>query len=305
MFLPISAIIPVAERPALVQEAIASVLRGTALPQELIVVLSPTLIPIKRECSYPDAPAVESILKAEEIARLSQNRAAQLKTRILFCKRPYVSAARNTGASQAQNPWLAFLDSDDLWHLDKLRKQWEYLKKRPQLKACHSKEKWIRSGSLIKQPVYLQPRRGRFLKAAFGHCLLSCSALLIHRETFQKLGAFDETFEVCEDFAFFLRYLKDFPMGLCQETLVSKRSGDWPQLSKKYHSLDLWRIRALLQFLESFARDLYTDEKEAALAVLAKKINIVKTGALRRKQTDTLKKIRFFEEAKAKIRAQI
>ena len=294
MFLPVTAIIPLSERPLLVREAIASVLRGSFLPKELIVVLSPSSPPLSSEQSPSslDRLAVEDILKPENIAQISQHKALGLETQILFCKTPYPASARNMGARHAKQPWLAFLDSDDLWHRDKLQKQWEYLKKRPQLRACHSREKWLSFSSLLKQPSHLKARGGVFLKAAFSYCLISPSALFIHKETFQKLGAFDESFEVCEDFEFFLRYLKDFPIGLCGgPPLLTKCSGNWPQLSKKYHSMDLWRIRALFKFLQNFGEGLRSDEREAAMASLKRKIAIVKKGALARSATSRLRKL--------------
>ena len=165
-------------------------------------------------------------------------------------------------------------------------KQWQYLIKRPHLKACHNLEQWIKSGNHLKQPQHLRPRRGRFLQAAFSHCLISCSALLIHKETFQQCGGFDESFEVCEDFAFFLHFLKDYPIGLVNEKLTIKRAGNWPQLSKKYHSLDALRVLAILKFLEAHGSTLKQQEWEAGIAAMKNKITILNKGAARRRKKD-------------------
>lgn len=41
------------------------------------------------------------------------------------------AVARNIGVSHAQTEWIAFNDSDDSWHDDKLTKQYEYLLSHP------------------------------------------------------------------------------------------------------------------------------------------------------------------------------
>ena len=281
--LPVSAVIPVLDRPRLVREAVFSAVQGSAVPQELILVLSPLESKI-----YPDKEAVEKILL--EIKQ------PHLESRLLLCPRPYAASARNEGALQAKNSWIAFLDSDDLWTETKLRKQWDYLQKRPHLRACHCGEEWIKSKRKIKHPPHLRPHRGRFLQAALRGCLVSCSALLIRKDTFHSCGGFDETFEVCEDFAFFLRYLKDYPIGLVNEKLTVKRSGEWPQLSQKYHSMDFFRIQAVLKFLKKLGKTLKKEELEAAKQSLSKKMQILQTGAARRGSRAALLKYQFLEK---------
>ena len=207
--------------------------------------------------------------------------------RMICCSKKGVSAARNLGVSRSMNSWIAFLDSDDLWHRDKLEKQWEYLKKRPHLHACHNWEEWNKHGNKLKQPTHLRPRIGRFLAASFFHCLVSCSSLLIRKTILEKCGCFDESFEVCEDFLFFLNYLAFYPIGLVPEELTTKRSGGWSQLSSSRSCLDEERIRAILIFLGAHCSKLNPSEYQAAQEACQNKLKILKQGAAKRGNYNT------------------
>ncbi len=270
----------------MLQEALSSIVEGRALPQEIIVILSPDLQQDERGHTtlVYDASTARAARDFFRAIQKQSSQQRQLRCKIVKCPYPYAAAARNYGAAKACAPWLAFLDSDDLWHKEKLWKQWEYLRQRPHLKACHSQEEWIKHGKILKQPAHLKARLGSFLSAALEHCLISCSSLVIRKESYLECGGFDESLEVCEDFAFFLHYLRRYPMGLVHEKLTIKRAGSWQQLSQKYHSLDLWRLRAIRTFLSLYQRQLSKEQIEAAHRAMAKKVRILESGARKRKR---------------------
>ena len=55
------------------------------------------------------------------------------------------AAARNTGIEAARGVFLAFLDSDDLWHEEKLERQMQRFAARPELDYCvtHIRNFWV------------------------------------------------------------------------------------------------------------------------------------------------------------------
>jgi hypothetical protein len=97
----VSVVIPTYNRQKLVQEAIASVLRQTYADYEVIVV---------DDGSTDDTGLVLNQLYGPTIRYFYQDNQGE-------------SAARNLGIGRARGEYVAFLDSDDLWHPKKLEHQ--------------------------------------------------------------------------------------------------------------------------------------------------------------------------------------
>lgn len=269
----ITVIIPVRGRAELLREAILSVLNGRALPAELIVVVDGT----------PGETVRETQAAREIFSDFGERRTL---CRIIHGTVRGPAGARNAGIRVSRSPWLAFLDSDDLWTAEKLSRQWDFLSKRPHLHGCQTLEIWRKGDRLLSQPQHLRMRTGRFLKDSLHTCLISPSAVLLRRDCFDELGELDESFLVCEDFEFWLRYLSRHPLGLLEEPLVIKRSGSWPQQSARFHSLDRERIRAILKTVR--AGRLRDDEVIHARLACRQKLEILRRGAIKRGRDHTL-----------------
>ena len=67
----------------------------------------------------------------------------------------------------------------------------------------------------------------------------------------EDVGMFDENFVVCEDFDLWLRISSREVIGYLEDPLTIKHAGHGDQLSFTYHSMDLWRVRALIKHLGS------------------------------------------------------
>lgn len=155
--------------------------------------------------------------------------------------------ARNAGVALGQSPFVAFLDSDDLWDLSKLAKQMTQLQNDASLQWVHCNEQWQRNGKPVLQRAEHRKQGGDFLARAFGRCLIANSAVVFRREFYEKHGGFNPHFPVCSDFELWLRMLADCPIGFLDEALVVKRAGDWPQVSSTPET-DRYRVLALHRF---------------------------------------------------------
>ncbi len=95
---------------------------------------------------------------------------------------------------------------------------------------------------------------------------------MISREVLERVGCFDESLSVCEDFDLWLRVLKNYELGLIEKELVTKYAGHKDQLSIKYHSMDVQRIYALNKHIEV----------KGVKEEIIKKYQILIQGALKR-----------------------
>ncbi len=257
----VSVIIPTRNRCAMVRQAVESVLTQKGAGFELIVV---------DDGSEDDTPRLlASYGTALQTVRLEHSRG--------------VSAARNAGIHVSQGEWLAFLDSDDLWLPKKLRAQLDFFRQNPGMRICQTDEIWMQNGRRRNPKKYHAKPSGWCFERLLERCLVSPSAVMLHRSLFDEVGLFDESLPACEDYDLWLRIGCRYPIGLVPKALVIKRGGHLDQLSATVPALDRFRLQALAKLLNT--APLKPAQKAQVLNVLQRKASIYATGCLKRGKT--------------------
>jgi glycosyltransferase involved in cell wall biosynthesis len=252
----ISVIIPTYNRAAMVVEAVESVLAQEMSEFELIVI---------------DDGSTDD----------TETRLGIFGSRLHYFKQQNagVSRARNRGLEIARAPLVAFLDSDDLWLPAKLRVQHKYMVEHPDVLICQTEELWLRNGRRVNPKIRHQKPSGDIFQRSLDLCLVSPSAVMARQELFARIGCFDETLPVAEDYDLWLRAAVDYPVPLLLEPLVIKRGGRLDQLSAG-SSIDRHRIKALEKLLDSDR--LSTKQYQWTWETLQRKCKIYGQGCLKR-----------------------
>jgi len=254
----ISVVIPTYNRYIFLKRAIASVVSQTYKVGEIIVI--------------DDG--------SDDQTSNIQNEFPQIE--YFFQKNKGVSSARNLGIQKAKYEWIAFLDSDDSWDKKKIEKQVLFHQNNPNLYMSYTDEKWIRDEKELKVPKKYQKFGGFIFEQCISHCIIAPSSSLLHRSLFQKVGVFDESLEVCEDYDLWLRIAISYEIGLINEKLITKYAGHNDQLSFKHWGMDRFRVKSLEKFLES-------DKKVSVKATLLKKYEVLLKGARKHNLDDNVK----------------
>lgn len=153
-----------------------------------------------------------------------------------------VSAARNVGMRAATQPWLAFLDADDIWLPNKLDLQWAALCAAAGAKASITdrtslSEDGPLAGTLfslnrdyptlprrrVAQDAYLLERAPMCAALLRGNFVL-LSSLVVDRDLALASGGFDEAMRYCEDLDLTLRIAALTDIVAVETPLVVKRA---------------------------------------------------------------------------------
>lgn len=255
----VSVIIPVFNRNILLRRAIDSVLNQKYKKFELIII---------DDCSDEN---IDELIK-----KFKDKRIKILKNDI----NKGVSYSRNFGIKNSNYNLIAFLDSDDEWLPDKLIRQVEYLEKNKNVNLIHTEEIWIRNGKKVNQKKRHKKSGGDIFISSLELCLISPSSVLLKNKIFKTYGYFDESLPVCEDYDLWLRITAFEEVGFISKPLIIKYGGHSDQLSKKYETMDKFRVISMLRLYQN--KYLKKEKKDALKEIILKKSNILLNGALKR-----------------------
>lgn len=270
----ISVVIPTYNRYEVLQRALESVYSQTYMPHEVIIIddgSSDNTSQIQQD--FPHAVYI-------------------------YQENAGVSSARNLGIQKSTSEWIAFLDSDDTWHADKLSRHVEFHKKNSEILMSYTDEKWIRDSLEVKVPKKFHKFGGDIFEKCLSHCIIAPSAALMHKKLLDAVGLFDESLEVCEDYDLWLRVASENSIGLIDERLITKHGGSDDQLSMRHWGMDRFRVRALEKLLE-----IEVAKKDLIIDILLQKYTLLLKGAIKYNKTFEIKeyksKIAFYKSLKA------
>jgi len=248
----ISVVIPTYNRYEVLKRALSCVFSQTHLPFEVIVI---------------DDGSTD---KTQQIIQEFPN------IKYFFQDNAGVSSARNLGIKKASCEWIAFLDSDDEWHREKLEEQVAFHKKNSEILMSYTDEKWVRNSFEVKIPKKFAKFGGEIFKECISHCIIAPSATVIHKSLLNAVGTFDEGLEVCEDYDLWLRIANKHQIGLVDKKLITKYAGHEDQLSFKHWGMDKFRVLALENLLKYESK-----YKKLILEALLQKYELLLKGAIK------------------------
>lgn len=206
----VSVVIPTYNRDKVVLCAVNSVLNQTYEDLEIIVV--------------DDGSTDNTKMILESIS--------DKRFRYVYQENAGACAARNRGIELARGDYIAFHDSDDIWHLDKLKKQMDiFIKYNPDIIFC--KLNCIsKDGNVEVKPDYFCEG---FLNPIINLFGIGTQTLIAKREVLEDLH-FDESVPRLQDFELLYRASKKYTIYCIDEGLVDYTIGE-DSISLSYHKL--------------------------------------------------------------------
>ena len=137
----------------------------------------------------------------------------------------YGNVEVNLGVRQAQGRYVAFQDSDDEWHTDKLEKQMPLLLDTVRgydLVYCEFTRYYgeERHDLIPSKNIPLSCKQGKMLAVLLLQPMISTQTIVVKRDVFLQVGGFDEHLKTFEDYEFTLRFSRDHHIGFVEESLV-------------------------------------------------------------------------------------
>ncbi len=198
----VSVILPTYNRAGILEESIASVLGQTYGDLELIVVDDGSTDGTAELIGGIRDPRLRYI-------RLDENGGG--------------AAARNIGLENASGRYIAFQDSDDKWHREKLERQVQAINDcSPETGVVYSSYVRIAGSRRTRIPYeWVRKKDGELLRELLKINFIGLPAALVRKECFDRVGYFDEELPRLVDWDMWIRIAKHYRFAFIDEVLLT------------------------------------------------------------------------------------
>jgi glycosyltransferase involved in cell wall biosynthesis len=157
-----------------------------------------------------------------------------------------VSAARNTGISNSQGKYIAFIDADDLWEPTKLEKQVNCLEANPTVGLVYTWTAFIDKFSKPTGVSIVSHAEGNVWQEIVVRDMISTgSCTMIRAECFNKVGLFDSDLCIGEDRDMWTRIAACYPFAVIKEPLTLYRRH--PQNTTKSNKIIIPQLSRVIE----------------------------------------------------------
>lgn len=216
----VSIITPTYNCARFIEETIQSVLAQTYSDWELII-SDDSSIDNTREVI---APYMEQDPRIKYICNTTNSGAA---------------VTRNNALKIAQGRWIAFLDSDDLWHPEKLERQLQFMQAHNYAFSYTAYKEMDEQGHLLGRRVTGPAKISTF--GMYAYCWPGCLTVMYDSE---KVGLIQiEDIKKNNDYAMWLKVIRNANCYLLNETLATYRRRSGSISNHSYWNLIKWHYR--------------------------------------------------------------
>jgi len=234
----ISVVCPTYNSSAFIQRTIDSILSQTEPPTEII---------------FSDDESHDDTINVIENNRIFFDE-KNILLQIIKNKHGGPGEARNKGIAKASQPWIAFLDSDDVWLKDKLYKIDRAICENPASNCFLHWEKYVRMNGNITHlkhgPGKLNKPEVSLFIQLYKKNFLSTSAVVCSKNLIEVSGGFDASLPNAQDYELWLKMAPNMQLTIIPEILGEYIEETNSITAQPYYKRFWSEIRIAFRYLE-------------------------------------------------------